>query len=160
MTPTEENSVSATAEAPAAEESITREIGHAAFLYHVNGEERLAMRGQTIELPPDEAERGDRIGAFITDADRVLAGRAPQWPPLVSVRDMSEDTLIAWFANVRPDRGAVIAAAEGDPILARRLMSAEYNTGSRVTQLAALNSLISGLPEVWDQNKYGRNGKR
>lgn len=99
--------------------------------------ERLYKQGETVPadvLSDYNLERGERLGAFFTDAEMdagaheapgVLESAPPATePPAFS--EMSESELAEYIMSNKPNVGDTIAMAGGDADAARRLLEAEH----------------------------------
>lgn len=95
-----------------------RTIKHLSFRYtDADGVERHAFQGETLDLPAEEAKRGDEIGAFRTDESDAATG---DFDPATA----SDEELAAWF-DTKPTVQDVLDAAGDDPQRAQRLLDAE-----------------------------------
>ena len=130
---------------------MERTIKHLAFTYRVEVadlahpgrtrfQELTASQGETVDIPfQEDIECGEKYGAFVTEADLV----APVFKPLA---ERTEAELAAWIRGSegqRPQEAEVVLAAGDDPELARRLMTAEYATGSRHDAITGLNESLT-----------------
>ncbi|GAA2516702.1 hypothetical protein [Winogradskya humida] len=64
-----------------------------AFPYtDANGRDRVAMRGETVDIPePDDIERGERLGAFTFEPEELSVVPAAEMPePTVEEPSMAE----------------------------------------------------------------------
>lgn len=114
-----------------------RKIKHLSFRYTDDGVEKHAFQGETVDLPADEAKRGDSIGAFVTDTDPV---EESTFDP----GSASDDELREWIENDKPTAQQVLDVANDNPELASRLLAAENAaTGNdpRKTVIAGLESV-------------------
>jgi hypothetical protein len=126
-----------------------RTIRHVSFSYRVEapdpmkpGEtifiEKKVAKGTTVDIPfEDDILRGEKFGAFETPRDESVE-------EVTSIRDLSDDELVAWIAEDHPKVSEVIDSAEGDPDLARRLLDAE----DKATGGDSRKGVIEGLSAV------------
>ena len=102
---------------------------------------RAASRGTTIEVSEDESDRGDRLGAFYTDAEldalaareeaAAVSGEDPDADPDADGEDWDaedveiagEDELIGWIEDATVPQ--VLAAAGDSREAAEKLLAAE-----------------------------------
>lgn len=104
----------------------------------------FAMRGQEIDVSDEESDRGDRLGAFVTDDD-VAADDGSTIDADFDVVDLSDDELDDWF-ETSPTVKAVVDKAD-DAEDAQRLLDAERRaTGDdpRVSLESKLQEIIDG----------------
>lgn len=120
-----------------------RTIAILAFNY-TDGENnwRTAWKGQTLDLSPEDTERGDADGAFVT-AEAEAAEEA-----VTITVDSTDEQLVAFVkeANV-PE---VVDAAAGDTGMAQRLLQAEnVATGNdpRATVVSGLAAVAGLVPD-------------
>jgi hypothetical protein len=84
-----------------------------------------------------------------------VVGPAPDVVPDVDLRELDEDELVEWMmgcgtfdGQARPDEAAVIAAAEGNATMARRLLAAERRANETAPRPRVIDELgrIGGAP--------------
>ena len=130
--------------------------------------EKTAAQGETIDIPRDEdIERGEELHAFLTEEDVAeqeaaleaeqeaiveaqqaqLIVPSTQVEEVDSVSQMSDDELVAWIREEKPNANEVVAAAEGDPEQARRLLDAE----DTATDGDSRKSVVHGLTAIIQQ---------
>jgi len=135
-----------------------RTIKHRAFTYSVDapdpvdpkGEKRVLMdrvasRGDRVELREVDIERGERFSAFLSE-DEVPESPVESSgdPEHISAKEMSVEDLSAWIKTDSPKVPEVVDAAEGDPDTAAKLLDAETDaTGGHPRP-----TVVSGLEEV------------
>jgi len=83
--------------------------------------DRLARRGEKIEISDAEAERGERLGAFVTAEEEA----AVEGSSALSIEGMDDEELVAWIKDEKPTVKEVVEASGGNPEIARRLYEAE-----------------------------------
>lgn len=102
---------------------VERTIKHKVYTYYVELEnqpkpdgtvgtmtvERLARRGTKVEMREADANRGDSLGAFYTDAEleRIANGDTspdvtPPAPPVLDLGNVSVDEIRAWLVGDGP----------------------------------------------------------
>jgi hypothetical protein len=137
-----------------------------AFPYYVDAEdpvtgrevrqERIATRGQTVELSDADYERAQRFDA-ITDPDNSVdtagnvvdeSGEVVKFDPSSDVAaESSVQSLSLWIKEDKPTVDQVVEEANEDPDAARKLLDAEnHATGGspRSTLVEQLNEIIEG----------------
>lgn len=137
-----------------------------AFPYYVDQEdpvtgrqvrvERVATRGQTVELSELDYERAKRFDA-ITDPDNNIdaagnvvddGGEVVKFDPADDVAaESSVQSLSLWIKEDKPTVDQVVEEANEDPDAARKLLDAEnHATGGspRSTLVEQLNEIIEG----------------
>lgn len=102
-----------------------------AFPYYVEGEdpvtgkkvrrERIARRGDTVELSDVDLERAKRFGAIEGEGDSPRSSEGGE----LDVSTASVEDLASWIEEDEPTVAEVIAAAEGDSENAEKLLEAE-----------------------------------
>ena len=149
-----------------------RTIRHAAFSFRVTApdpvregqtivHEKKALQGETVDIPfEDDLQRGEKFGAFVTPdtpaaASVIDSERETLEPPEentegeeeeLSVSDMTDEELVTWIQEDRPNVQTVDDAAEGDPEQAKRLLDAEDAASggdSRKGVIDGLTAIIS-----------------
>ncbi len=104
---------------------------------------KLAQRGETVDFTQEEADRGERLGAFATGSETsTVVAEAP----VLGLE--STDAELVTFAKAATVT-QVLEAADGDPALAQRLLDAEKAaTGNepRKTVVKGLDAVISSEP--------------
>lgn len=77
-----------------------------------------ALRGETIELSAEEAERGDALGVFanIKQHDE---------PATFDAATASVEELVAYLENEKPNAAETVALAGDDPEVAAKVLEAE-----------------------------------
>lgn len=137
------------------DEDSTREvkIAHKVFSYRVLGEhpvepgkrvylERLARRGDTIRVLPDDYARGAQFGAFVRPGQAVERNQ----PTRPDVPEATDTELIVWIKDGSPTAQEIVDASEGDADNAQRLLTAEAaatGNDSRRAVVVGLNEVIS-----------------
>lgn len=110
---------------------------------------RVAKRGETIDVEGDELERGERLGAFVTDEDVEAVEAADTKPD--NLDEMGSDELSEVVGNFTVKELVEQAHESDDPEFVQRLIAAENaNTGNDPRK-----SLIAGLEEVASRRSGG-----
>jgi hypothetical protein len=137
-------------------EGNVRKVKHVQFEYYEEVENpqdpknprlaaRYARQGEIVDIPRDaDVERGERFGAFFTDAELKNAD-APTGS--VAVAEKTDQQLIDWITEDRPNVNQTIEAAGGDPSLAQRILDAE----SAATGGDPRQGVVDGLATVIDR---------
>jgi uncharacterized Zn ribbon protein len=129
-----------------------RKIRHKAFSYRVLIDspvdpnkkvyaEKLARRGETVDLLADDIERGEKFGAFET-----AATQAEDAVKELDAADLSDGDLIRLIKDRGLNVNQTIALSKGDPVQAKRLIDAENSaTGNdpRITVIEGLTAVIN-----------------
>lgn len=84
-----------------------------------------ARRGATVSVLEAEAERGDALDAFHPEAAVTKDKETGEAVVEVDVREMTDGDLATWIKEDKPTQKEVIELAEGDAVLAERLLNAE-----------------------------------
>jgi len=123
----------------------TRTIKHLMFPWLVETEspmfpgesiltERVANRGEEVtveELGPLALEKGERLGAFFTDAEleamkeEAEAAEAPAEVEATNPGSMSVDELADYIEEHKPNVDQTVALADNDPEQAQKVLDAE-----------------------------------
>jgi hypothetical protein len=94
--------------------------------YRVGERVVSAKRGETIEVSKEESKRGDTLGAFYTDEELEAQESAEESEvEETPLTERSVEELISWIKDASPTEDELIAAADGDPDVAKRLLEAE-----------------------------------
>lgn len=104
-----------------------RTIAIRAFPYYVDVEdpitgdtrkrERIARRGETVDLREQDVKRGEKFGAFQSDAVETESG--------LDLSTASSAELAEWIESDSPTVQEVVDAAGDDPARAQVLLDAE-----------------------------------
>lgn len=135
-------------------EGNVRKVKHVRFEHYVeepdpiSGKTRLARRvakaGDVVEIPREvDRELGARHGAFFTD-EELKAVEAPQGE--VPVAEKSDQQLIDWISEDKPNVDDTVGAAGTDPDLAQRILDAE----TAATGGDPREGVLKGLTKVID----------
>jgi len=120
----------------------TRTIKHLLFPWLVETEspmfpgetilsERTASQGEQVtveELGPLALEKGERLGAFYTDAELAAMEEEAAEPATVEAEEpgeMSVDELAAYIEEHKPNVDQTVALADNDPEQAQKVLDAE-----------------------------------
>jgi hypothetical protein len=140
-----------------AQKTESRKIKHLAFAYLVEQPhpyepdktvfvERLARRGDTVELLPYDVAKGERFGSFYTEEEEQAVEEQE-----VALNDLDTEELSDWLnsdgefeGDQKPTVNQVLNAAKGNPDLATRLVEAE----NLATDGDPRSSLIEGLAKI------------
>lgn len=128
-------------------------------------QERLLHRGDKVtvqELGLIALEKGERLGAFYTDAELEAAGNTPSGPIKVSSEELDEDPslsefgsheLVLWLSgsdgNKPPTVPEVIEAVGSDKDLAKRVIEAEKERDKDDPR----SSLIDALTKIAESDE-------
>ena len=83
--------------------------------------DRVARKGETVDFPEAEVERGERLGAFVTEGEEAATADSSA----LSVEQMDDEELESWIREKKPTVQQVVEASGGNPEIARRLYDAE-----------------------------------
>lgn len=87
----------------------SRKVAHASFWFiDAEGRNRVALRGDTIEVAPEDMERGDRLGAFVTDPEPT----GPTESDAAAASDSKPAKVNDILAEVGTDKEKAAAALE------------------------------------------------
>lgn len=158
----------------------TRTIKHKVFTYYVEKKEgvrpdgslgpvtleRQARRGETVELRDADANRGDELGAFYTDAElRAInnpdlpAADQVSVPPTnaVDLVNMSESDVVTWLTGggpgSKPSVAQVLSAVKSvededeQAEVAQRVLDAEKSRGDSDPR----STLVGPLEEILEE---------
>lgn len=100
-------------------------IAHALFAYTVDGRQRIALRGESVEVSPEEFKAGTETGAFVVPAEE--AEPTPANPEELDITQGVDDVK-KWVGE--------------DPERARQALEAEQGTGK------ARSTLVEHLTKV------------
>jgi hypothetical protein len=106
--------------------------------------DRIAMRGEEIEVLQPEYERGMRLDAFLKEGQKMEQVTGDQRQSLFSAVDATDTELINWIKDDNPTVQDVIDASEADAETALRLLSAE----NAATGNDPRKGVIAGLEAV------------
>jgi len=102
-------------------------------------QERVATRGEEVELSDADLERAKRFDAIQTDADQAVGG-----DDTLDVSSASVEELASWIEEDKPTVNEVLEAAGGDPATASKLLDAEnLATGNQPRQ-----GVVEGLSKI------------
>lgn len=108
--------------------------------------QRLARRGDKVELREEDIRRGEALGAFVTEDDTVVTATGDE-TSRESLDAMTDVELVAWLEEEKPSAPQVINAAGDDPELAQRLLDAENSIAGR----NARSTVVKGLEKVIEE---------
>jgi hypothetical protein len=122
-------------------------IKHKAFAYTIDREgglvqEMIAYRGQTVEVNDLDFKRGQRHGAFYTDADEKTEGSGAPGA------EATLDDLVNWIETDKPTVQDVVDASGGDLVKAKLLLDAE----NAATGNDPRKGVVEGLTAVIQQD--------
>lgn len=104
--------------------------------------ERLARRGDEVEVSESDYHRGTRLGSFYTDGE--LSAQVSAEEDELDVATATVEELSAWIKEDKPTIPVVVEAADNDPELAAKLLEAEnHATGNQPR--AGLVEALSGV---------------
>lgn len=103
--------------------------------------ERIARRGDVIELSDKDYERAKRFDAIVNPDDE-LPEPGEQPPP-----DDSVEGLAQWLSDEKPSVQEVLDRADGDPQLAEKLIEAENLASGQQPR----TTLVDGLQKIVDE---------
>lgn len=104
-------------------------------------QERIARRGDVVELDDKNLARAERFDAIV-DPDEEIPPPGEQPPP-----DDSVEGLANWLQDDKPTVQEVLDRADGDPQLAENLIEAE----NLATGQQPRSSLVEGLQKIVDE---------
>lgn len=130
-------------------------IKHRAFAYYADEEglrpdgtvgdirvERIARRGDTIELDDVQYQRGNAHGAFVTDEDRAAQEATGEQELVIETATVQQ--LAEWIEEDKPNVNDTVGASGGDAAVAARIMEAEnMATGGKPR-----SGVVEGLTKV------------
>lgn len=110
-------------------------------------EERVARRGDVIELSDNDFARAERFGAILTDEERdaTTAETPPAGDASVVPEDATAAELSEWIKSTKPTVDTVVERSDDDPAIAQKLIEAEnLATGGqpRATLVSRLQDII------------------
>jgi hypothetical protein len=85
--------------------------------------ERIARRGETVELSDEDYNRASYFDAIRSEADEDVANAVGDGTSTVDSASIEE--LAKWLQESKPTVDETVDAAEDDPVVARRLLDAE-----------------------------------
>lgn len=108
-------------------------------------EERIAVRGEQIELQEDDYQRAlrfDAVQEIDEDASPTTTDTTGQPVDVASNIDVaSVEEVAEWLRTSKPTVDETVVAAEDDPMKARKLLDAEHLVTGRQPRQGVLNGL-------------------
>lgn len=104
-----------------------------------DGSERIGTKREEVLISAEDAERGDRLGAFASEEEEGLIEE-------VEISALSDDELVDWIKEEKPNAQEIMDVTAGDSKLAQRLLAAETSaTGGdpRKTVVKGLEAIVS-----------------
>lgn len=89
------------------------------------------------DVPEEALERAERLGVFVDE-------KTEKAQPAADVSGMDDDELDAWFEDNKPNVKKTVAAMNGDPELAKRILAAE----NRFTGNEAREGVIKAAEKI------------
>jgi hypothetical protein len=132
---------------------MKKTIGHKFFIYYEDVDDpitqqkarrqRVARRGETVELSDIDVRRGEAAGAFRQpgEATEDVGGETQ-----ASVANKSLEDLVEWLEEQKPTAPQTINAAGDDPAVAERLLEAEETVTGREPR----TTVVDGLQRIID----------
>lgn len=138
-----------------------RVIKHKAFRYYVETpsltdpdgtvlRQRVARRGEKVDLREVDAHRGDQLDAFYTEAE--LKAQGGEEVAEADASGKSVNDLIDWLEEEKPTAPQTINAANGDPEVASRLLEAEESVTGRQPRSTVTDALEKIIDDAEDDD--------
>lgn len=105
-------------------------------------QERIARRGDVVELSDEDYARAKKFDAFV-DPDAEIPAPDDQPPP-----DDSVEGLAKWLQDEKPSVDDVLERADGDPQLAEKLIEAENLASGQQPR----TTLVDGLQKIINES--------
>lgn len=121
---------------------MKRKIQHALVQYTIEGRQELAFRNQIVDIPDDQVERLDALGATVApDVDLERPGKMRELP------DSATDAeIMSWVVGAT--NAEVEALVRQRPVMAERILSAHAVIAERFSEQ---NIHLGGLQEIADE---------
>lgn len=121
---------------------MKRKIQHALVQYSVDGRQELAFRNQIVDIPDDQVERLDALGATVeADVDLQRPGKMNQLPDSATDAEITSWVVAATNAEVE-------ALVRERPVMAERILSAHATVAERFSEQ---NIHLGGLQKIAEE---------
>lgn len=113
--------------------------------------ERVARRGQEVDLSDADFERAQRFDAIVKEGESADPddGDLPQFPGDVTIEAASVEQLSNWIKREKPTVDEVVQEADDDTENARKLIEAE----NHATGQQPRSTLVERLQEIVSDNE-------